>query len=420
MNFSLKNNRLLGNVISLSSIQIASYIFPLITIPYLVRTLDAYGFGVLALALAVVKYFNMAVEYGFNLTATRSISLDRSNKQSVSETFWSVLLCKAILLLLGLFILVIVVENVGDYRQYRLTFYSMYLMVVGGAITPFWLFQGMESMKGIAISNILAKLIYVPSVFIFVHNADDIWIAALLQSSVFVFSGLISLILVVKNKWIEVVPISINDVYNQYKQGFYLFLSTISVSFYSNTFIVLLGTFHSPTIVGYYSAADKIRQAVQGMLVPISQAIFPKIALDVKLNHLEAKNKIKNLFFLQGGVSVALGLTLYTCAEIFVTKLYGDGFESSIVVLKILSLIPLVVGVSNFLGQQIMINFDLKREFTIIICLAGIIGCTACYLTAKYLNLYYVAGLSVAVESFVLLLMFIVTYKRIYRGIYAK
>ena len=79
--------RLLSNFFSLSILQAFTYILPLLTLPYLVRVLGADKFGLVMFAQAFIMFFNLVVEYGFVLSATRDISIHRDDKAKITEIF---------------------------------------------------------------------------------------------------------------------------------------------------------------------------------------------------------------------------------------------------------------------------------------------------------------------------------------------
>ena len=61
------NRRVLNNFLSLSVVQFANYLAPLITLPYLFRVLGPSRYGLIELARAVSVYFLMLTDYGISL-----------------------------------------------------------------------------------------------------------------------------------------------------------------------------------------------------------------------------------------------------------------------------------------------------------------------------------------------------------------
>ena len=178
----VEKKRFLGNFLSLATLQGLNYILPLLTLPYLVRVLGAEKFGLIAFATAVVGYFIVLTDYGFNFSATREVANYRDDKNKLVEIFSSVMIIKVSLLLISFIILLFLIfffEKIGnDALLYVLTFGS----VVGQVLFPVWFFQGVERMKYITIINIISKTIFTVAIFLLVKQTSDYLLVPLLTS----------------------------------------------------------------------------------------------------------------------------------------------------------------------------------------------------------------------------------------------
>src|SRR5690606_9156659 len=151
---------LITNFGYLSILQIAGYIFPLITIPYLSKTIGVEGFGKIAFASAVMVWFQTVSDWGFNYTATRDIARNKDSKEKVSEIFSNVFWARIILIIICFFILVALILIIPKFRDNTSILLVSYLLVPGYIMYPDWFFQAIEKMRYITIMNIISKIIF--------------------------------------------------------------------------------------------------------------------------------------------------------------------------------------------------------------------------------------------------------------------
>ena len=167
---------LVANFGYLSLLQICNLAIPLITYPYLVRVLGEETYGTIVYAQAVVAYLAIFVNWGFNISATKSISIHRDNPAKVDQIFSSVYVAKTCFLFLvfGVLWLLFLIPSIGAYKLLYL--FSMWMCIYEW-LFPVWFFQGMERMKYIAIFSFIGRLIFISLIFVVVKNTDDyLWV----------------------------------------------------------------------------------------------------------------------------------------------------------------------------------------------------------------------------------------------------
>ena len=179
----MSRRRLIENVLSLGALQAASYVLPLLTLPYLARVLGPESLGLLAFALAFAQIFVMLTDYGFNLSATREVSVHRDNPAKVAEIFASITVLRLAFMLLGFVLLLALTQLIPRFAADAPLYAACYLLVVGNVLFPQWLFQGLEQLRLVSLLQILARVLVVIGIFLFVKSREDLLAAALLQSS---------------------------------------------------------------------------------------------------------------------------------------------------------------------------------------------------------------------------------------------
>ena len=388
---------LLENFISLGALQIITYVIPLISLPYLSRILGVENFGLVFFAFAFMQYFIMLTDYGFGLSATREIAVNRHNQNNLSNIFNSVTVIKLALLLVSYIILTLLCLFVPKLNANWLIFQLSFLMVVGNAIYPVWFFQGMERMKYITFLNILSKTIFLVLIFIFVKQESDYIIVPLLNSMGFLVSGIIGMWFAIKEFKIKFYLPKLNSIIKQFKYSSEFFLSRVSVSAYTNTNTFCLGLIGSNIMVGYYVAAEKIYQAVNGIQMPISQALYPFVA-----KHKDIKT-YKKWFNIAVLINLLVCTLVFIFAKWIITIFYGIDMTEAYKVLRIFCLIALVTFPSILLGYPLLGAMGHTKEANrsvIIGSIVHIIGLIILF-TLNKMNIYTIACMVLITESVV-------------------
>lgn len=270
--------RLMSNFFSLSVLQGANYILPLITLPYLVRVLGIDNFGILAMATAVIMYLGILVDYGFNTTGTRAISINRNDIKKVEEIYNTIMFIKVFLLLVALLVLSFVLYVFDSLGKYSLIYFLTFGILIGQYLFPTWLFQGLEQMKYITYINLTSKLFFAVCLFIFVKNKEDLYIVPLLNSLGFIIGGIVAIFFINKRFHIRFKLPTSNQVKIQLKDGWNIFIASLSGNIYGQGNIILLGAFTTPAIVGYYSIAQKLTVSVVSIFQVFSQTMMPYLS----------------------------------------------------------------------------------------------------------------------------------------------
>ncbi|MBO7719511.1 MAG: flippase [Methanosphaera sp.] len=364
---------ILENMLSLTGLQFASYILPLITLPYLTWILGPELFGLTQYAISLITYFQFFTDYGFNLSATRELAIVKDDNDKVSRIFNSVMLIKIILCIISFIITLLIITFISKFNKDAMVYLLTFGMVIGYMLFPTWLFQGMEYMKYTSILNIVGKVIFTVLIFLLIHQKTDYILVPIINSLGLIIVGVIGIFLAVTKFKIKLGLPSKEDVEYHLKEGWHVFISTIAINMYTTTNTFLLGLLTNNTLVGYYSIAEKIIMAVNGLLNPISQALYPYISRSVNDDKKTSIIFIRKLTKLMAVVGFILSLGLLIFSKTIILTLFGSGYASSIILLQIMSIIPLAVSLSTIFGIETMLTFNYKKAFTRIVMLGGLI-----------------------------------------------
>ena len=156
-----QNKRIISNFSYLSVLQLFNILSPLIAYPFLIKALGKETYGLVIFAQAVVGYLVILVAFGFNITATKKVSIHRDDKNKLSEIISSVLIVKTALLVISFLMMSGMLIYIEQAKNYETLFFLTMWMVLYDVIFPQWYFQGIEKMKYITYITLVLSLIHI-------------------------------------------------------------------------------------------------------------------------------------------------------------------------------------------------------------------------------------------------------------------
>jgi len=334
-------------------LQIASYIFPLLTIPYLARVIGVEGFGKIAFAAAVIVWFKTISDWGFNYTATRDVALNKEDLNKVSEIFSNVLWSRIVLMFISLLILIIAIVIIPFFRENQNILLISFLLIPGNIIFPEWFFQAMERMKFITILSLSSKLVFTLLVFIFIKEKSDFILQPLFISLGFIVSGLIAMWIILVKWKIKIHRPNLIEIFKTIKGSTDVFINNIMPNLYNSFSVVLLGFYGGSVANGLLDAGSKFISISQQFLTIISRVFFPLLSRKIDSHNLYAKINIY--------LSIIACMSLFALAPFIISFFYTKEFSGAVIILRIMSISIIFSALISTFGTNFMIVKGYER-----------------------------------------------------------
>lgn len=403
---------LVKNVFSLGLVQVANYVFPFITVPIVSRIIGPDKFGVLSFASSFVTYFTLLINFGFDLSATRAIAANRNNVEERNKVFNQVVTAKLILFSASLVLFLIALFTVPQLRDEKQVAIFSFFICFSWVITPNWLYQGMQELSRVAMFNLVTKVIFTVIILLVIKEKSDYVWQPLAISIAQVIVGIYSFAYAVKRYNITLRLSKLQPVLQLLWKEKVIFFSMVVINLYTTTNVVLLGLLQSHEQVGYYSAGYRLIVIIQSLIsIPLSQAMFPFIGSAFAQNRERGLDVVRQMLPVVTFLTFSAAFILWLFGPVVIMLIYGQKFEPSIMVFRILAFVPVVIGWSNMFGIQTMINLKMDKVFFRITALGAVSSIVLNFLFVTRFGFIGTAMSWVLTEILIVLCMYFVLAK---------
>ena len=186
------------------------------------------------------------------------------------------------------------------------------------------------------------------------------------------------------------------------KEGFPLFISSVSIQIYTNINKLLVGGFLGMEDVSIYDFCEKIVSLVRMPVSIIYQTIFPKVSRERELVFV---NKMMIIVFF---INIILCSIIILLTPTIMNFVLGNVLRSGIIVILIMLISTIIAGINIFLGGCRLVAWGYSNTYSKIVIFNSFffVGLIFCIYILDFISLYTIVILNLLTELFALYLYY--------------
>jgi O-antigen/teichoic acid export membrane protein len=342
--------------------QLLVVLAPMITVPYVTRTLGATMLGISDWTGSNVQWFVLFGIMGVSIYGNREIARVRDDQTKMSKTFFEIFTMQFLSMCASTLVYFLYLFTVQDSVRLYATIQTISLLSVALDIT--WFFYGVEDFKTASIRNMIIKILGIILIFAFVKKPSDLALFIVINAGSGVLGQLIMWTQL--KQYVKWTPIHFKDVLKHFKPNLMLFIPQIATSVYTMLDVSMLGYLYADVShVSFYNQAQRFIKMFLFFITSIGSVMLPRIA------NIHAKGQDEEVLrFLRTTLRLALYLAIPMIAGIislipyFIGWFLDDTYQIVTPLIIFTTPIILFISLSNVFGTQYLLPIGRTKEYT--------------------------------------------------------
>lgn len=363
--------------------QILILVLPLITTPYTARVLGAEKIGIYSYTYSILSYFILFGALGVALYGQREIAYVGNDKAKSKKTFWEIVLCRFVTMMIAIVIYYIFYMRKGEYAVY----YRIWLLELFATIFDIsWFFQGLEDFKKTVVRNVIVRLVSVTLIFVLVKTPEDL-IKYITIYAIADLVGNLSLWLYLP-RYFKGVKVNNIKIFSHLPAIILLFIPQIANQIYNLLDKTMIGKIIlDKSEVGYYEQGQKVIRVLLTIVTSLGIVMIPRMASTFASGDKEKireymEKSFKFVFFL----AFPIMFGIMSVSESFVPIFFGEGYDKVSILINVISPTILLTGLANVMGTQYLLPTKRQKEYTMSILGGLIVNFILNYILIKLCN----------------------------------
>ncbi len=332
----------------------SSFIFPLITFPYVSRVLMPVGTGKVSFATSLISYFSMFAQLGIPTYGIRACAQVRDNREELTRTAHELLFINLIMCVISYAALFFALAFVPRLEDDRTLYIVVSFTIILTSIGMEWLYKALEEYVYITVRSIIFKAIALVAMFLLIHSESDY----VIYGGISIFAACASNVLnfINAHRYIDMRPVGNYNLRRHLKAVAVFFAMSCATTVYTHLDTLMLGFMATDEDVGYYNAAVRVKTILVSVVTSLGTVLLPRASYYVEHGLLDDFRRITkkaiNFVFL---VAAPLALYFILYARPGILFLSGPEYEGSVIPMMVIMPTLLLIGITNILGIQILV-----------------------------------------------------------------
>ena len=368
---------------------IANVLIPIITTPYLARTLGADAIGTNSYVAANVSYFLLFAVLGTTIYGQRQIATVKDDAYQLSVSFKEIIIFRLVTTFCSFVGFLVLLQFRIEYKKLYFIYILSFLNVI---VDISWFYKGIENFKKVTLRSFFVRFLHTVFIFAFINQPEDLWL--------YVLSSACCTILGNGSMWIglkgRLVKTSQVHPFKNTKHILLLFFPTIASQVYILLDRSMMGWINGSTYqIGCYEEAEKLIRIAISIIESTSMVMLSRIAFLYKEDkRADAIAYVYKAYRFAIMLALPMVFGLLAIINRLVPIFWGVGFDYVFKVMPILCIMLPITSISSVTGYSLLIPIGKQNVYTIAI------SCTA--VTNIFLNIFFISfmgGVGAAIAS---------------------
>ena len=360
----MKQHSIKKNFILNASLSVLNVIFPLVTYPYVTRTLGPDNLGKVRFVSSFAEYFVLFSQLGIPYLGIREVAKVRDDKEKLSKLVQELLIINIVVSVIAYILLGVCLLSIPKVIDNRILVIVFSLNIFIGALGLEWMYKGLEEYGYITLRSVIFKVISVIAIFLLIHNEDDYIIYGAIL--VLALSGSYICNFIHARKYVSFKPTGGYEFKKHIKNAMIFLGMSAATTIYLNLDSVMLGFMKGDAEVGYYDTAVRVKNILVALITSLGAVVLPRASYYIEQGK---KEEFKSV--------TAKALDLVWCASLpcvtycimfaypIVIVLAGKEYEPSVTAMVVITPTIFLIGMSNIFGIQMLVPLGKEKSLLI-------------------------------------------------------